>query len=229
MSAADVARQAALKRAGMLERLQPVKQEARSRLGELRAQAETLTGEAKDAKNTRNLTASHAFDLFVTPRHLAERMVEIAGIRQGMGVLEPSAGTGRIADAIQAKGCAPECVELNSELVDHLRKRGHLVHHDNFMNWTPTPAFAKYDAVLLNPPFSNGQDADHVQRAYEFTMDGGIVVAIMGEGIFIRSDRKAQAFREWLENVGGDSEPLPAGTFRQSGTGVNTRLVTIRK
>lgn len=229
MTPAEIARRAAEQRAAMLARLQPVKNEARSKLGELRAQAESLKGDAKDAKDTRKLTASHPLDLFITPRELAARMVEIADIRPGMAVLEPSAGTGRIADAIQARGTAPACVELNCELVEHLRRRGYLVHAADFMNWKPTPEFAKFHAVIMNPPFSNGQDADHVQRAYSFVMDGGIVVAIMGEGVFFRSDKKSQNFRVWLDTVGGTSEQLPANTFGQSGTGVNTRLVIIRK
>jgi len=40
-------------------------------------------------------------------------------------------------------------------------------------------------------------------------------------------DRKATEFREWLEQLGGTSEKLPLETFRDSGTGVNTRLVVI--
>jgi hypothetical protein len=48
----------------------------------------------------------------------------------------------------------------------------------------------------------------------------------MSEGVFYRSDKKATAFREWLAEI-GISDKLPEGTFKQSGTGVNTRLVII--
>jgi len=44
---------------------------------------------------------------FTTPRELADRMVRMAGLRVGMKVLEPSAGSGNIADAIKA--ACPEC------------------------------------------------------------------------------------------------------------------------
>ena len=43
--------------------------------------------------------------------------------------------------------------------------------------------------------------------------------------------KKATEFREWLDKIGGTSEKLPDGAFKQAerSTGVNTRLVTIDK
>jgi hypothetical protein len=92
-------------------------------------------------------------------------------------------------------------------------------------------AASGYDVVLMNPPFEDGQDGDHVRRAYEFLKPGGKVVAITGEGIFGRSDKKSQAFRDWLESVEGTSEKLPEGSFKSAfrPTGVNTRMVVIDK
>lgn len=53
----------------------------------------------------------------------------------------------------------------------------------------------------------------------------------MGEGVFYGQDKKAQAFREWLESVGGTSEKLEEGTFLDKNlpvnTGVNARMVVI--
>jgi hypothetical protein len=55
----------------------------------------------------------------------------------------------------------------------------------------------------------------------------------VGEGAFFRQDKKAVAFREWLEEVGGTNEKLPAGTFQGAGllaqTGVQARLVIVDK
>lgn len=96
----------------------------------------------------------------------------------------------------------------------------------DFMTWESP---AQYDAVIINPPFSNGADIDHVIRAYQFLKVGGVIVAIMGEGAFFRSDKKATHFRAWLDQHAGESEQLTSGTFAQSGTNVNTRLVIIRK
>ena len=80
----------------------------------------------------------------------------------------------------------------------------------------------------MNPPFENGQDIDHVRHAFGMLRPGGILVAIMSPGPFFRSDRKAAAFREWFDAMGGERRDLPAGAFRESGTGVATVLVTVR-
>lgn len=89
--------------------------------------------------------------------------------------------------------------------------------------------FKGYNRIYMNPPFEEGQDIDHVQHAYKILAPGGQMVAVMSEGPFFRGDRKATEFREWLEGVGGYSEQLPEGSFKESGTGVNTRLVVIMK
>ncbi len=85
----------------------------------------------------------------------------------------------------------------------------------------------------MNPPFSNRQDAEHVRHAYELLRPNGRIVAIMGEGVFFGSDKKAVEFREWLESVGGTSEKLPDNSFMDSSlpvnTGVNARMVIIDK
>jgi len=54
-------------------------------------------------------------------------------------------------------------------------------------------------------------------------------VSIMGEGPFFRQDKKAAAFRAWLDVCGGWSERLPEGSFQASGTGVNARIVVVEK
>jgi hypothetical protein len=52
----------------------------------------------------------------------------------------------------------------------------------------------------MNPPFEKGQDIEHVRHAYDQLKPGGRVVAIMSEGPFFRSDKKATEFRDWLES-----------------------------
>jgi len=85
----------------------------------------------------------------------------------------------------------------------------------------------RFDFVIMNPPFEELQDVDHVQHAYKMLSNGGTLVSIMSESPFFRNDTKSKNFREWLELVGGYSEKLPEGSFKESGTGVNCRLVVI--
>ena len=90
-----------------------------------------------------------------------------------------------------------------------------------------------YDRIIMNPPFSDRRDAEHVRHAYTLLKPGGRLVAIMGEGVFFGQDKKAQAFRDWLEDVGGTSEKLEDGTFLDPSlpvnTGVNARMVVVEK
>lgn len=169
-------------------------------------------------------------DFFPTPKPLAERMAELAGVTDGMRVLEPSAGNGNLADAAKAAGATVDTYEVSSTLRDILNLKGHNVAGHDFMEAAPEP---QYDAVIMNPPFSNRMDADHIQHAWGMLKPGGRLVAIAGEGVFFGSDKKAQAFRDWLDENGADVEQLPAGTFLDKNlpatTGVNARLIVMEK
>lgn len=195
----------------------------------LRAFLDVREGKSKPSAATlaeRDLIGRKLPGFFPTPESLAKRMADLADIRAGQTVLEPSAGTGRLADVAKALGAKVDTVEMQSSLRDILLKKGHnVVDHD----FTSMAAEPKYDRIMMNPPFEKGQDMAHVKRAYEMLKPGGKMVAIMGEGGFFRSDKSATEFRSWLDAVGGYSEKLPEGTFKESNTGVNTRLVVIEK
>jgi predicted RNA methylase len=166
------------------------------------------------------------FDFFPTPKAVADDMVEQAGIEPGMTVLEPSAGNGNIAEAIRAAGASPDVVELSSQLREVLEAKGFKVIGQDFLQTE-----GQYDRIVMNPPFSNGADIEHVQHAYTLLKPGGRIVAIVGEGAFGRSDKQATAFREWLDERGATVEKLPANTFADrtlmNTTGANARLVVI--
>jgi hypothetical protein len=73
---------------------------------------------------------------------------------------------------------------------------------------------------------------EHVRHAFSLLKPGGRLVSVVSEGPFFRVDNKSVAFRDWLEEVGGDVERLPDDAFSTAEafrvTGVRTRLVTIR-
>lgn len=168
-------------------------------------------------------------DFFPTPKETARRMVAEAGIEPDMTVLEPSAGNGNIAEVIRAAGVNPDVVEQSPRLREILEAKGFNLAGQDFMDVKE----GGYDRIIMNPPFSNGQDAEHIHHAYTLLKPGGKLVAIAGEGIFFRNDAKATEFRQWLENVGGTSEQLPEGTFKDAAlmatTGVNARMVVVEK
>lgn len=174
-------------------------------------------------------------DFFPTPADQADEMVQSAGIEEGMTVLEPSAGMGHIADRIREAGHEPDVVELSGDRRELLEAKGYNVVGSDFMDMTTenTPDGKGYDRIVMNPPFSDRRDMLHVQHAYGLLKPGGRLVAIMGEGVFFGSDKKAGEFREWLESVGGTDEKLDEGSFQDASlpvnTGVNARMVVVDK
>jgi hypothetical protein len=49
----------------------------------------------------------------------------------------------------------------------------------------------------------------------------------MGAGVVFRENKLAVEFRALVEDRGGSIEALPEGSFKESGTMVNTVVVTI--
>ena len=90
-----------------------------------------------------------------------------------------------------------------------------------------------YDRIVMNPPFSDGRDIQHVRHAYSLLKPGGRLVALMSESAFTNQNKRATEFREWLESVGGTEEKLPEGSFMDPSlpvnTGANARMVVIEK
>lgn len=170
---------------------------------------------------------------FPTPRPVIEEMLSRAGICDDHSVLEPSAGKGDIAEAIReaVPGCRLYVVELQPTLQGVLKAKGFHVVGSDFLE--PLGLDSPVDRIVMNPPFENGQDIDHVCRAFGFLAPKGRLVSVMSQGPFFRSNSKAIAFRNWFAEVGGEREGLPgdafkgAAVFRQ--TGVNCCLVTINK
>lgn len=165
---------------------------------------------------------------FETPRAVVERMLELVPLCQEKYsmTLEPSAGLGAIADVLKEQSTGTlVLIEKNQQRCEELRKRFEFVSCGDFLLYKGY----SYERIYMNPPFEELQDVDHVRHAYDLLADGGEMVAVMSESPFFRSDRKASEFRAWLDEVGGYSEKLPAGAFKESGTGVNARLVVIKK
>jgi hypothetical protein len=148
---------------------------------------------------------------FPTPPEVCRQVIDLAEIDPAHSVLEPSAGIGSLADACPNRDKV-HCVEQWVTLSEILSMKGYHVNGGNFLTIHPDMRPA-YDRIVMNPPFENGQDADHVRHAFQFLKPGGRLVAIVGAGILQRSDRKATEFREWLDEVGADQQELPEDAF----------------
>lgn len=162
---------------------------------------------------------------FETPPAVVQKMLDLIIIDWENAILEPSAGLGAIADQLPIDREKIICIEKNPQRVDVLRSKGYYAICTDFLTFVGP----QYNTIVMNPPFEVGQDILHVQHAYTLLALGGWLVSVMSEGPFFRSDKKATAFREWLEDVGAYSHKLEPGSFKESGTGVSARLLTIHK
>jgi phospholipid N-methyltransferase len=164
---------------------------------------------------------------FPTPASVVDVMLDRARIAAGMRVLEPSAGSGNIADEILSTVPTVEMdvIEPVLKLQEILRLKGHKIIASDLHDASGT----MYDRIVMNPPFEKQQDIDHVRKAFSLLRSGGILVSIMSPSFEFRSDRKSADFREWLKSVDSEIEELPDGSFKTSGTGVSTRLVVIER
>lgn len=143
-------------------------------------------------------------DYYPTPPALAAEL--LAGLKidghgieyAGGPILEPSAGSGDLARAIEkAAGCCYignkrasdyrananndilmrlqlDCIEQSADLRAVLKENGFRVIHDDFLTFTPR---AHYKAIIMNPPFSEG--ARHLLHALHIMERGGEVRCIL--------------------------------------------------
>lgn len=169
------------------------------------------------------------FQFFATPPEVADWLVMLAGgVHEDEKVLEPSAGTGAIIDAIH-RSCPHvivDCYELMPENKEILSKKDNIcILGDDFTKCD----VAQYDKIIANPPFGKNQDIRHVKRMYEHLNNGGTVAAIMSCHWKIASEKECADFREWLKDVHAKICDIEEGSFKQSGTGIETTAVIIQK
>lgn len=185
------------------------------------------------ARIEREIMLTNIPGFFPTPDEIVEKMLTMTlgdRLQDGAGrILEPSAGKGNIAD--MARTWYPEAtldvVEWNYNLRKILEQKGHNVIGDDCLELTPDDGL--YDLVVMNPPFENGQDMEHVQHCFTLLKPGGRLVSIISESCFFRKDGKYQEWRDWFDDEGGRDIDLPAGAFKDSerSTGVKVRIIVM--
>lgn len=194
--------------------------------------ARAAFGDALDSGKLVNEKAT--YQAYFTPPGLAVNAAMMLANRlsddgSGLAILEPSAGEGALALAIatETQGEALiDCYELEPKRAAKLAGLGFWSMAADFLTITPE---ARYDGVLMNPPFTRDQDAEHVCHAWQFLKPGGVLVAIVSRGYKFRSTAKAYKLLELVAIYAEHEEEIPAGTFAESGTDVATALLVLRK
>lgn len=192
------------------------------------AKAEAMADQAPRFARLADPSASprvvSSFNLFQTPEALADLA---AGIlidgRADLGrILEPSAGLGRLYQAIRRRSSAS--ITLVDISPDCCRELYHATETDSaarliagdFLGMDQDRLGGPFDSILMNPPFKMGTDVRHVRHALAMLGAGGRLVSFVAAG-----PRQRAAFEQsataWID--------LPAGSFRAEGTNVDTALV----
>lgn len=166
------------------------------------------------------------FNYFPSPPAVVARLLDLADIEAGMRVLEPSAGKGAIAYACAEAGAVVDCYELMGANFTALAGDTRLgaVRCMDFLAQVPE---AKYDRVVMNPPFAKQADIKHVLHAFNFLKPGGLLVSVMAASVAFRSNKLTQDFRDLIRARGGEIEALPDESFKASGTLARTVIATV--
>lgn len=158
--------------------------------------------------------------LFPTPPDIAAKMVKYANIQGNSRILEPSAGTGALLDAMKLNfnSKITTAVEINKTLADALDSKYHFVNVICADFLTCNGNLGTFDRIIMNPPFINGEDIKHIRHAQTMLNPEGILVALCANG-----PRQRAAFMDEAKYW----EDLPEGSFKEQGTGVNVALMVL--
>ena len=82
----------------------------------------------------------------------------------------------------------------------------------------------------MNPTFARQLDIDHVLHALKFLAPKGLLVSVVSAGAQQRTNAKTRDFHAQLARAGRVTwEDVEDGAFKESGTNVCTRIVTVDK
>lgn len=173
-----------------------------------------------------DLVGSKIPGYFPTPLEVINQLMgHYADPLEGVRVLEPSAGSGNIADWLRESGALVDCAEANYTLHEILTLKGHSV-----IGRDALEIAGQWPLIVMNPPFEKLQDAEHVRHAFEHNLaPGGTLLAIIGGGTLTGSSKKHLEFQQWFRSLGGHWDRLPAGAFEESGTNVSTTMIVLQK
>lgn len=168
-------------------------------------------------KKTRIVTA---FNLFQTPRNVALKMCSfLPEVMPGLKVLEPSAGLGALYSVVYekyGKTAVYDLVENNPDCIKELYNKnlyGNLYQRD-FLQFD-----GKYDIVIMNPPFKNGEDIKHINHAKSLLNDNGVLISLCYNGV--KQNKK-------LKPITDHWEVLPNNSFKDTGTKASVAMLIIK-
>jgi len=179
--------------------------------------------------SSEELPKLNALDYFPTPPMLAARIAEqladhallFPHLRRC--VLEPSAGEGALALALRERGFQVTCIELDPIRAGKLHDLGFEVQQGDFLEFPPI----RFPFVAMNPPFSapgvRYAYPGHIRKAHGQLKPGGLLVSVVPADAI----QSGSTLKDLIEAQGW-GQMLPSGSFRASGTAIETALLSLR-
>lgn len=176
--------------------------------------------ERKPEKKQASTAVARDLQFYGTPKAAAKEIVScLARMDKGAAILEPSCGEGAILEELRAQGFTNlRGVEVDINRFLLTKSKGFSCYHINFLEWQPN---RKFDAIVMNPPFYGKHYAKHVRHAFDLLNDGGKLISIL--------PASARYSHKLLDDLKPRWDDLPMGSFKESGTMINTTIATIFK
>lgn len=172
------------------------------------------------------LDPKSGLNYFPTPQAVVEIMLnKVAHLRSVPYIMEPSAGTGAIADLFQFKSHNPiEVCEINEKFHPTLKEKGFKVVGTDFIDFVKRhDEVIRYNLIAANPPFSKGREIEHVSGMLDMA---DTVVTVMSPAIIFRDTSAVRRLKDKLTPFfNWEIEELPEGSFKESGTNVNSIIL----
>lgn len=174
-----------------------------------------------------------------TPNELADKLIEMSGLSDGMRLLEPSCGNGKILTRLrnnfEFKNLYIIAVELNKELAqqafeikgeNNLPFTNGIIHADFLKH---DFGEQKFDRIIAAPPFKNNIDVVHITKMYELLAKKGVMVSLTTPFWLTNNETHQVEFRKFLEGKDYYLKMLPDNTFMEKGKTVPTATLKIFK
>lgn len=169
---------------------------------------------------------SKDLQFYKTPLKAVERLIDSIYFNDGDVILEPSCGDGAILDGLRAGINKHRYDKIDFDLYGvefdynrcmQAREKGYNVFNANFLTFTSN---TKFDKIVMNPPFYGKHYFKHIKQAYSLLKDGGEIHCILP--ITAIEHGLIDEYKHSIIH-------LPVGSFRESGTNINTIIVKIKK
>lgn len=191
-------------------------------------------------------SVAKSMDYFPTPPNIVDMLIEKADLKCGQMILEPSAGKGNIAEAIQQK--VGDCATLHVvEYSDYnrltLEAKNYTVVGSDFLNFgvkerndRGLPIYEDgvlYDRIVMNPPFQDGMDFMHITHAYKMLADDGVLVAIVPSSSYVGLGRDATEKNAFIEANEGTINIIKAAEYNRqmefTQLTIDIAIITLRR